>query len=231
MTALWLLDLDDTLFEASGGMLVAIHLRMNAFIRRRFEVSDEEAGRLRTQYWKQFGSTFLGLWKNHGVDPEEFLTEVHDFDLSPYAEKSAKLCDTLRRLPGRKVVFTNGPRNYAERVVRRLGILPWVELVSSSDMRLFRGWRPKPSISMLEAVCRTFRSMPSEAVLVDDSLMNLRAAKRAGLHTVWCTGARRRHGKIDHLKPIAYVDLAIREIGELPKWVGRLAPADFARKD
>ena len=29
MSKLWLLDLDDTLFEASAGMLYSIHLRMN----------------------------------------------------------------------------------------------------------------------------------------------------------------------------------------------------------
>ena len=52
---LWFIDLDDTLFEASGGMLHAIHLRMNDFISKRLGLDWEAAGRLRTAYWAQYG--------------------------------------------------------------------------------------------------------------------------------------------------------------------------------
>ena len=59
--------------ESSGGMLHAIHLRMNGFISRALGISWEEAGKLRTAYWERYGSTFLGLWRNHRIDPRVFL--------------------------------------------------------------------------------------------------------------------------------------------------------------
>ena len=65
MTKLWFLDLDDTLFEASSGMLRAIHLRMNDFMARELNITLEEANALRTQYWAKYGATFIALWRIH----------------------------------------------------------------------------------------------------------------------------------------------------------------------
>ena len=76
----WLLDFDDTLFASSAGLLHEVHLRMNAFMTERMGMSEEEANRLRSHYWQTYGSTFIGLWRRHGVDPKVFLPAVHDFD-------------------------------------------------------------------------------------------------------------------------------------------------------
>lgn len=102
---LWFIDLDDTLFEASGGMLHAIHLRMNDFISKRLGISWEAAGALRTAYWSQYGSTFLGMWKNHGIDPREFLPATHDFDFRPFIQYAGDPKSDLRRVPGKRIVF------------------------------------------------------------------------------------------------------------------------------
>ena len=42
MPKLWLFDLDDTLFEASGGMLHKIHLLMNEYMCRELGMEWEE---------------------------------------------------------------------------------------------------------------------------------------------------------------------------------------------
>ena len=178
---LWFIDLDDTLFEASGGMLHAIHLRMNDFISKRLGLDWEAAGRLRTAYWAQYGSTFLGMWKRHRVDPREFLSATHDFDFLPFIHVEGDPKADLKGLPGRKVVLTNGPRNYADAVLAGLGMSDYFdEVITSSDMRLFGEWRPKPNAAMLRAVCTRFCVRPNEAVLVDDTLANLKCAKGVG---------------------------------------------------
>ena len=213
---LWFIDLDDTLFEASGGMLHAIHLRMNDFISKRLGISWEAAGALRTAYWSQYGSTFLGMWKNHGIDPRKFLPATHDFDFRPFIQYAGDPKSDLRRVPGKRIVFTNGPRNYADAVLAALGMRDFFDdVVTSSDMRLFGVWRPKPSADMLLAVCAREGVRPSQAVLVDDSLMNLKCAKRIGLRTVWCTGYRSRNGKLSNRKAPLYVDRQITHIREL----------------
>lgn len=215
---LWFIDLDDTLFEASGGMLHAIHLRMNDFISKRLGLDWEAAGRLRTAYWAQYGSTFLGMWKRHRVDPREFLSATHDFDFLPFIHVEGDPKADLKGLPGRKVVLTNGPRNYADAVLAGLGMSDYFdEVITSSDMRLFGEWRPKPNAAMLRAVCTRFCVRPNEAVLVDDTLANLKCAKGVGLKTVWCTGYRRRNGKLSHRIDPLYVDASIVHIRELER--------------
>lgn len=69
----WLIDCDDTLYESSRGMFAAIHLRMESFIAQKLGVSIEEGRRLQHAYWAQYGATFLGLEKHHGIAPKEFL--------------------------------------------------------------------------------------------------------------------------------------------------------------
>lgn len=216
----WLLDFDDTLFASSAGLLHEVHLRMNAFMTERMGMSEEEANRLRSHYWQTYGSTFIGLWRRHGVDPKVFLPAVHDFDYAPFVQNAPQLRRLLAKLPGRRVLYSNGPRLYVERLLPALGLRNFFHaIVSSTDMRLFGDWRPKPNVSMLRAVCARLKTRPADAVLVDDSLMNLKAGKAAGLATVWCVGLRRKHAGL--LLPagtpakLPEVDLVVRNVEDL----------------
>ena len=97
----WLLDFDDTLFASSAGLLHEVHLRMNAFMTERMGMSEEEANRLRSHYWQTYGSTFIGLWRRHGVDPKEFLPAVHDFDYAPFCTECTTAAAVVRVLGGK----------------------------------------------------------------------------------------------------------------------------------
>ncbi len=220
MTKCWFIDLDDSIFEASGGMLHAIHLRMNEFIVKELRISWEAASNLRSLYWTKYGATFLGLWKHYGIDPCVFLKATHEFDLSPYVARSGMLSEDLRKLHGRRVVFTNGPRNYAEKVIELLGIERVIDdLVSSTDMHLFNDWRPKPSRSMLLSLCHYYGVRSSQAAMIDDSLMNLKVAHGLGVKTILCTGYRKRNGKMQCRRRPLYVDFSVgllREVHRLP---------------
>src|SRR3546814_12665633 len=50
-----------------------------------------------------------------------FLDYVHDIDVSP-VPPSPELDAALGRLPGRKLIFTNGSVRHAENVLNRLGV-------------------------------------------------------------------------------------------------------------
>lgn len=216
MTNCWFIDLDDSIYEASGGMLHAIHLRMNEFMVREMKLSWEEASRLRRQYWIEYGATFLGLWKCHGIDPSLFLSETHDFDPRPYIHVNGDPVEDLRALCGKRVIFTNGPKIYAERVLSLLGLEEVVdELITSTDMRLFNDWRPKPNRSMLLSLCHQFRVNPSNATLIDDSPQNLKIAHSLGIRTVWCTGYSRKNGRLACRRKLPYVDFSVTHIREL----------------
>ena len=66
------------------------------------------------RYWRRYGATLLGLVRHHGVDAAHFLEETHRMPgLEERLRTSAHDRAALARLPGRKFMLTNAPRDYA----------------------------------------------------------------------------------------------------------------------
>ena len=117
----WVFDLDNTLYPADCNLFAQIDRRMGEFIANSFGIPLEEAQSLRETYYYEHGTTLAGLVRLHGVSPQAFLDYVHDIDLSSVAA-CPELAAALDALPGRKFIFTNGSRKYAEAVAARLGV-------------------------------------------------------------------------------------------------------------
>lgn len=207
----WLFDLDDTLHTASAHIFPHINRSMTEYIMRHLAVDEGEANALRTRYWHRYGATLLGLMRHHGTDPAHFLRETHRFDrLHDLVVFDRALRHGLRRLPGRKIVFSNGPADYANAVLSIMGIRRALDGVFAIEhMRL----QPKPGHRAFRHLLADHRLQPSRCILVEDSLANLKAAKRLGMRTVWISRASGRP---------AYVDLKLPSVLALPRAVGRL---------
>jgi len=215
---LWLFDLDDTLHSASHAMFSTIDSRMTDYLERHLELERSEANRLRRLYWQRYGATLLGLVRHHGVDPHHFLAETHDFDVAAHVRAERGLARTLARLPGRKVLLTNAPRRYADIVLNQIGLASsFSRQVPVEGMRVHGAWRPKPSRSMLATQLAREGVPGARAVLVEDSLANLKSAKSLGLATVLVTG----HKPCRRRPP--YVDLIVGSVLELPRFVAGAA--------
>jgi putative hydrolase of the HAD superfamily len=217
----WFLDLDDTLHEASHAIFAAIDQRMTDFVQRHLEVNREQADQLRRQYWLRYGATMLGLVRHHGVDPDRFLHETHDFRVDELVRIERGLARMLARLPGRKVLLTNAPAAYAGQVLRRLGLhRQFRQRYSIERLRLHGQFRPKPSVSMLRVVLAreglAGRINARRAVLVDDSLANLKAARAAGFATVLRIAPRARRPLVG----TAYVDARVHTVRQLSRRLG-----------
>ena len=113
----WIFDLDNTLYPARCNLFTQIDRRMGEYIARLLDTDFDSAKRLQKQYFRQHGTTMRGLMTEHGIEPGEFLDYVHDIDVT-VIPPSAGLEQALARLPGRKLVFTNGSVPHAERVLR-----------------------------------------------------------------------------------------------------------------
>ena len=57
--------------------------------------------------------------KHHKIDADEFLEFVHDVDLS-FLNKDKDLEDEIKKLDGKKIIFTNGSRAHAINVHKEL---------------------------------------------------------------------------------------------------------------
>ncbi len=187
----WLFDLDNTLHDASHAIFGAIDRRMTAYVQAELGVGRDEADRLRRLYWQRYGATLIGLVRHHGIDPHRFLRETHDFDVAALMRAERGLARLFARLPGRKLLLTNAPLGYAGSVVRQLRLQRHIAAHYTIErMRVHGSYRPKPSRLMLRATLAREKIVPTSAVLVEDSALNLKAARALRLRTVLIT----RHG-------------------------------------
>jgi putative hydrolase of the HAD superfamily len=183
----WLFDLDNTLHDASHSAFAGINQAMTDYIVDHLVLSREDAAALRTHYWHRYGATLLGLVKHHGVNQMHFLEQTH---LLPGLEQRVRcsLPDraALKRLPGRKFILTNAPRDYAMRVMNTLRLTECFDgIICVEDMTMFGHHRPKPDARMFRHLAARLKVRRSACVLVEDTLAHQRSAKRVGMRTVW----------------------------------------------
>jgi len=195
----WIFDLDDTLHNASAHVFPHISRSMTQYMMTYLQMSEAEAGVLRRRYWQKYGATLHGLIRHHGIDPQHFLHHTHQFpDLKNMVLKTRSLRETLRKLPGRKAVFTNAPMVYAEAVLRLLKIRNLFEAVFSIESTRFH---PKPSNPGFLRLLKMLRVEPTRCVMVEDSLPALRTARKLGMKTVYVNPNARRPSFVDVLIP------------------------------
>jgi putative hydrolase of the HAD superfamily len=117
----WIFDLDNTLYPASCRLFDQVEARMGAFIADFLGISPEAARAIQKRYFKEHGTTLRGLMVHHDLAPQRFLDYVHAIDVSAL-EPAPALARALDRLPGEKLVYTNGSTRHAENVMARLGV-------------------------------------------------------------------------------------------------------------
>ena len=203
----WIFDLDNTLYPASTRLFDLIDERMSAYVQRLLDCDPVEARRVQKNYFREHGTTLAGLMQHHEVDPHHFLDDVHDIALDRIAP-DLRLGEALRRLPGRRFVFTNGDSSYAGRVLAAIGI--GEDFHGLIDIHA-TGYRPKPDAHGYALLVDRFRIDPARAVLVEDMAKNLTPAKALGMTTVWVDNGS-DHG--NHLHDADAIDLTITDVAD-----------------
>lgn len=210
----WIFDLDNTLHDASPHIFPHINRSMTAYLREHLALDEAAANATRTHYWQKYGATLLGLIRHHGTDPNHFLRETHQFpDLDRMVVSDRAELAAVRRLRGRKLLYTNSPLHYALAVLDVLRIGGLFEAVYAVEQVRFQ---PKPMLGGFRLLLQKERLRPAETVMVDDSLVNLRAARRLGMRTVWVSRAARVPD---------YVDIRVCSVRQLPRLSDRLGAA------
>jgi len=211
----WIFDLDNTLHNATPHIFPHINRAMTAYIQRHLALDEPQAQALRQEYWHRYGATLLGLIRHHAIDPRHFLRETHDLDvLLPGIVFQRGVKAMLQHLPGRKIVFSNGPQHYTEAILEATGIADCFAAAYSVERVRFR---PKPETQSFLHLCHAEGLIPARCIMVEDSLANLATAKRLGMKTVWIsTDGRTR------LRQPPYVDVTLGNILDLSRAQSRL---------
>jgi putative hydrolase of the HAD superfamily len=207
----WIFDLDNTLHNASPHIFPHINRSMTRYLQEHLALDEAAAVRLRVHYWRTYGATLLGLVRHHGTDPDHFLWHTHQFpDLARMVVADRAALAAVRRLRGRKILFSNSPARYAHAVLDLLGIGALFDAVYAIERVRYH---PKPSLRGFRHILRAERVVAHRAVMVDDSLPNLHAARRLGMRTVWVSTLPRSP---------AYVDAKVRSVRQLPRLLDEL---------
>ncbi len=211
----WLFDLDNTLHDTSHKIFREINIGMTAAVMKTLDLDEAAASELRTHYYRRYGATLLGLVRHHNIDPHAFLQNSHAFDVAPLVKAERGLRDKLNRLPGRKVLVTNAPLHYARAVLKHLGILRCFDHLWGIEQMQFLGrFRPKPSAALMRHILAHEGIHPRRAVLVEDTVENLRGARKAGLRTVHVFHPGSPFGRGKSGRP-HFVDLRVNCVGDL----------------
>ncbi|GGA79623.1 pyrimidine 5'-nucleotidase [Brucella endophytica] len=176
----WVFDLDNTLYPHASNLFSQIDVKMTSYVAQFLQLPREEARALQKQFYLEYGTTLKGLMTRYEIDPDDFLEKVHDIDYSWLAPDPA-LGEAIRRLPGRKFIFTNGNKGHAERSARQLGILDHFDdifdIVAADLM-------PKPARETYDKFVGLYRVDTRNAVMFEDLARNLVVPKALGMTTV-----------------------------------------------
>jgi len=176
----WIFDLDNTLYPPQARLFDQIEVRMATFVARELGMTGAQANALRASYWADYGTTLKGLMVNHGIDPVAFLNEVHDIsfdELTPDPE----LAGHIDALPGRKIVFTNGDRAYARKVLTARGLNDvFADVFGVEEVRFI----PKPESAAYDHFLDLTKVDPRSAAMFEDDPRNLAVPHNMGMRTI-----------------------------------------------
>ncbi|AWK86336.1 pyrimidine 5'-nucleotidase [Azospirillum thermophilum] len=213
-TEVWVFDLDNTLYPASCNLFAQVDRRISEFIAGHFGIPFDEARTRQKQFFRDYGTTLRGLMVEHDVDPVAYMDFVHDIDVTGVAP-SPLLTEALDRLPGRKIIFTNGSVKHAANVAGRLGIADRFEAVfdiAAAD------YVPKPDPRPYATLVERFGIAPARACMVEDIARNLAPAHALGMTTVWVRGEQ------DYERAGVGAGLQIdHTVDDLPSWLAAVA--------
>lgn len=176
----WLFDLDNTLYPAESGFMAQIVDRMTDFVERVTGLPREDAFKLQKGYLAEHGLTLKGMMLHHDVDPAEFHAIFHDMSLEALAHDPALLA-ALKRLPGRRLIFTNADEVHAVRVLDRLGLSHLFDDVFHIGSF---GYEPKPSPDAFARMNAAHAIAPTATAFFEDAERNLAPAADLGMTTV-----------------------------------------------
>ena len=176
----WIFDLDNTIYDPKSKIFNQIDLRMKQFISSRLNISKEEAFKIQKKFYNEYGTTLSGLMKHYQIQPNEFLKFVHDVDLSKL-KKCSNLFKEINRLPGRKIIYTNGDQDYAKKVLNSLGVESLFEYILDITKSKYI---PKPSVEPLITYLNKNNINLKTCVYFEDLEKNLENAHKYGITTV-----------------------------------------------
>ena len=176
----WVFDLDNTLYPHHVNLWHQVDARIGEFVSAFLDVSADEARRIQKDYYRRYGTTMRGMMTEHGVHADDYLAYVHKIDHSPL-QPNPDMGAAIAKLPGRKLILTNGSTDHADKVLQRLGIGAHFEAVFDI---IAAELEPKPAPQTYQKFLRDHGVNPLMSAMFEDLARNLVVPHQLGMTTV-----------------------------------------------
>jgi putative hydrolase of the HAD superfamily len=176
----WVFDLDNTLYPHHVNLWQQVDRRIGEFVSNWLQVPPEDARRIQKDYYRRYGTTMRGMMTEHGVHADDFLAYVHKIDHSPL-EPNPAMGAAIEKLPGRKLILTNGSVDHVDAVLARLGIATHFHGVFDI---IAAELTPKPAPETYQKFLALHAVDPARAAMFEDLSRNLVVPHDLGMTTV-----------------------------------------------
>ena len=176
----WVFDLDNTLYPHHVNLWQQVDARIGEFVSAWLKVSREEARRIQKDYYLRYGTTMRGMMTLHGVRADDYLAYVHQIDHSPL-EPNPAMGAAIAKLPGRKLILTNGSVDHVDKVLERLGLTAHFDGVFDI---IAAELEPKPAPQTYQRFLKLHDVNPAKATMFEDLARNLVVPHQLGMMTV-----------------------------------------------
>jgi putative hydrolase of the HAD superfamily len=176
----WVFDLDNTLYPHHVNLWQQVDKRIGEFVGQQLKISAAEARVIQKDYYRRYGTTMRGMMTEHGISADDFLSYVHQIDHSPL-EPNPAMGAAIAKLPGRKLILTNGSTDHADAVLARLGLATHFEAVFDI---IAAELEPKPAPQTYQKFLRLHGVDPLRSAMFEDLARNLVVPHQLGMTTV-----------------------------------------------
>jgi putative hydrolase of the HAD superfamily len=176
----WVFDLDNTLYPHHVNLWQQVDERIGEYIADYLKVNAHEARRIQKDYYRRYGTSMRGMMTEHGVSADDYLAYVHRIDHSPL-EPNPAMGAAIAKLPGRKLILTNGSTDHAAKVLERLGIGSHFEAVFDI---IAAELEPKPAPQTYQRFLDLHGVDPKSSAMFEDLARNLVIPHQLGMTTV-----------------------------------------------
>jgi putative hydrolase of the HAD superfamily len=176
----WVFDLDNTLYPHHVNLWQQVEKRIGEYIANYLKVDADEAQRIQKDYYRRYGTSMRGMMSLHGVSADDYLAYVHRIDHSPL-EPNPAMGAAIAKLPGRKLILTNGSTDHAAKVLERIGIGSHFEAVFDI---IAAELEPKPAPQTYQKFLALYNVEPKSSAMFEDLARNLVIPHQLGMTTV-----------------------------------------------
>ena len=158
-------DLDNTLYSPTSAMDAGISRRMMEAVAEFLGLGMEEAVALRQKKVPYYSTTLEWLRSEGLTDVEGYFAKVHPDNEADELMPDPNLRPLLQSLEQNKIVFTNAPREHADRVLEKLKVADLFSAVIDIRATELRG---KPYPSSYKMALKIIGGSVDDTIFLDD---------------------------------------------------------------